>query len=197
MPGKRTDHLLWLGLLLIASSLLGCSSPPPDDQPPTPGEVRKQLAKSLKGQERGNPLVLDDLHEEGEGRYTGTATGNSGGVIYTYAIDAQVDKRWLHYTAKGSTLLGDGPIFSGVVPLPLPPFRERHAELMQWLRAIACVVQGLAVVWAVLGRFGLRRLYSPRMERVLVISAAFNLAFALMWGYEFFWGPIEFDRLVR
>jgi hypothetical protein len=48
------------------------------------------------------------------------------------------------------------------------------------------VVQGLAVVWAVLGRFGYRRLYSPRVERVVILSAAINLGFVLLWGYEFY-----------
>jgi hypothetical protein len=176
---------LWLGVLLVVTaSLGGCLSPPSSDEPPTPGEVRKQLARSLR--ERPESVLLDDLHEEGDGRYTGTAKGNSDGVVYTYRIEAKVDGRWLHYSAKGSTLLGEGNILSGVIQLPVPPFRERHAELMQWLRATAFVVQGLAVVWAALGRFGYRRLYSPRVERVLILSAAVNLGFAMLWGYEFY-----------
>jgi hypothetical protein len=179
MSGNRTDRLIWLGLLIVASSLAGCSSPSPNDLPPTPREVRKQLAKSLTERK----ILLDDFHEEGDGRYSGKAEGDGG---MTYAVKAEVQGRWLHYTASGRTVFGDGPFLSGVLPLPGLPFRERHAELMQWLRAIACVVQGLAVVWAVLGRFGYRRPYSPRLERILVISAAINLGFAIMWGYEFF-----------
>jgi hypothetical protein len=174
---------LRLGLLLAA--LAGCSSPPAGDEPPTPREVRKELTRQLNG--RTEHLELKDLQVDGEGRYTGTAEGNINGAIYTYRIEAEVKDRWLRYSAKGSNmLLGEGPVLSGVVPLPVLSFRERHYELMQWLRAVAFVVQGLAVVWAVLGRFGYRRLYSPRVERVVILSAAINLGFVLLWGYEFY-----------
>jgi hypothetical protein len=183
MPRNRTDCLVWLGLLFVAAPLAGCS-PPPADEPPTPHEVHKRLAQDLA--KREEHLLLEDLHDDGDGRYSGTAKGNSGGVVYTYRIEAKVEARWLHYTARGSTLMGEGPVLSGVIPLPVPSFRERHAELMQWLRAVAFVVQGLAVVWAVLGRFGYRRLYSPRVERVVILSAAINLGFVLLWGYEFY-----------
>jgi hypothetical protein len=183
MSGNRTDRLTWLSLLLVASSLAGCSSPSLNDQPPTLREIRKQLAEGLKRQS----LFLDDLHEDGDGRYTGKSERNVRGVIYVYRIEATVKGRWLRYTATPRTPLPDEEnILGGTLPLPMLPFRERHAELMQWLRAVACVVQGLAVVWAMLGRFGYRRSYSPRLERILVISAAINLGFAIMWGYEFF-----------
>jgi hypothetical protein len=184
MPGNRMVGLLRFVALLVAVSLPGCTPPPPDDEAPTPREVRKKVEQTLK--ERPERVILDRLDDKGEGRYAGTAQANLGGEVYTYTVEVKVEGRWLHYTANGTNRLGEGNVLSGIVRLSVPPFRERHYELMQWLRAIAFVVQGLAVVWAVLGRFGFRRLYSPRVERVLVISAAINLGFAMMWGYEFY-----------
>jgi hypothetical protein len=182
MPAHRTVRLLPLLVLLAASTLAGCS-PAPADELPTFRQVRQAVAAELK--KRPEHLILEDFHEDEKGRYSGTAEANSDGTVYQYKIEASVEGPWLRYKARGSNLLGEGPVLSGAIPAPLPTFRERHYELMQWLRAIAFVVQGLTVVWAVLGRFGLRRLYSPRVERVLVLVAAINLGFAMLWGYEF------------
>jgi hypothetical protein len=180
MLRNRTNRHLRLGLLLVVLSLSGCSFPPPEGDEPTPREVQKQLAQHLKERDH---LLLNDLRSEGEGRYSGIAEGAHG---VTYSVKANTQSRWLWYTADGRTLFSDGPFLRGLIPVPVSPFRDRHPDLMQWLRAIACVVQGLVVVWAVLGRFGYRSLYSPRMERLLVLSAAINLGFAMMFGYEFF-----------
>ncbi len=183
MSANRTHRLIWSAALLVASSVAGCA-PPPGDEPTTPRQVRRELTQEFK--RRDPPLLLEDLRDEGEGHYTGKAEANLGGEIYTYTIAVTVEGRWMRYSAKGSSsLAGEGPVLSGILPVPPPTFRERHFELMQWLRAVAFVVQGLTVVWTVLGRFGLRRLYSTRAERVLVIVAAVNLGFALLWGYEF------------
>ena len=180
MLWNRSDRLSWR-LLLVALPLAGCSSTPPEEAEPTPREVRKELARNLKAREEH--ILLNELHEEGNGKYSGRAEG--AGLVYT--VEAKTEGRWLDYKAVGRAPLGgDVLIVHGNIPLPVPPFRESHAELMQWLRAVACVIQGLAVVWAVLGRFGYRRPYSPRVEKVLVVSAAINLGFALLWGYEFY-----------
>ncbi|HEX5270233.1 MAG TPA: hypothetical protein VFW33_07100 [Gemmataceae bacterium] len=182
MTARRTVRLLQSGLLLAALSLAGCSPPPADEAPPL-RQLRRELAQQLKRQEPS--FILEDLREEGGGRYAGAGEANVGGMVYNFRIEGDVQGRWMHYTATGTSAVGEGQVFSGLMPLPVPTFRESHSELMQWLRAAAFVVQGLAVVWAVLGRFGLRRSYSPRVERVLVVVAAINLGFALLWGYEF------------
>jgi hypothetical protein len=167
--------LLGVGLLLAG----GCSS---GEVEPTPREVEKELARNLK--ERPEHVLLDELHETDPGKYEGRA---ESGADVLYKVEAKlIPGRRLEYSAHGSSLAGEPVILRGTLPLPVPTIWERHRRLTQWLRAGGCVVQGLFVVWVVLGRYGYRRQYSPRVETVLALVAAVNLGFALLWGYQFY-----------
>lgn len=174
--------LVRLGLLLAAWSLAGCSSSPQGAGEPSPREVRRQLAQRLAA----NPehLILSEFHQEGENSYAGKAEGPDG---TTYQLKVTTQGRSMKWRAEGEQRFGksEPPILGGWMTWAEPPFDERYPEAMQWLRAVACVLQSLVVVWAVLGPLGYRRRYSPRAEKILTVLAAVSLGFAMMWGYQF------------
>jgi hypothetical protein len=165
---------LGLSLLLVASSLAGCSSPAPDGEP-RPREVRRSLARLLADSPEHLQLT-SDLRQEGDGGYAAEAKGE-GGVAYR--VTAMAHERRLTYRAEGG-----GRVLSGVAVLPEPSFSDRHPEGMQALRAVALALHAAGVVWPALGAFGLRRRYSSRTETVLALVAALNFGFVLMWGYQ-------------
>jgi hypothetical protein len=166
---------LGLGLLLVASCVVGCSSPAPDGQP-APREVRRGLARLLADSPEHLQLT-SDLRQEGEGRYAGEARGE-GGVAYR--LTAWTEGRQLIYKASGG-----GRELGGRMTLPEPSFDDRHPTAMQALRAVAFALHSAGVVWPVLVAFGLRRRYSPRTEKVLTVVAVLNFGFAVMWAYLF------------
>jgi hypothetical protein len=146
--------------------------------------VRKQLAPRLT--QTDDHLALTELRAEGEGHFTGKARGASG---TTYRVTATAKGRELNYKAEPEGR-PEKPsvIFGGTVVLTEPSFEDRYPQAMQWLRCALCVLHSAGVVWPVLGRFGLRRRYSPRTEKFLTLFAAVNLALAMIWGYEFVTG---------
>jgi hypothetical protein len=178
-------QLIRLAAVVASLAAAGCPSAPPGDGEPSAREVRKQLAPRLT-QTTDDHLTLTELHGEGEGRFTGEARGVSGAV---YRVTATAKGRQLTYQAEAKAVPGKTTqIFRGTLPLPEPSFEDRYPQAMQWLRGALCVLHSAGVVWPVLGRFGLRRRYSPRTEKFLTLFAAVNLALAMIWGYEFVTG---------
>jgi hypothetical protein len=158
-------------LPLLVACLAGCS-PAASDEPP-PRQVRREVARLL---EETQHLRLTDFRQEGEGHYAAEAQGSDGA---SYHVDVTVQGRTLIFKAEGrDRYLG------GRKELPEPPFDEKHPQAMQWLRGLACALQTAGAVWPVLGRFGLRRRYSPRVETALALFAAVNAAFAAWWVYQ-------------
>jgi hypothetical protein len=188
MPRHTTTgqaaRLIRLAALVASLAAAGCPPAPPGNGEPTLREVRKQLAPRLT--QTDDHLTLTELHGEGEGRFSGEARGNSGAV---YRVTATAQGRQLSFQAEAKAVPGKATlIFRGTLPLPEPSFEDRYPLAMQWLRGALCVLHSAGVVWPVLGRFGLRRRYSPRTEKFLTLFAAVNLALAMIWGYEFVTG---------
>ncbi len=184
MPRQRTDRPVWgywrLACLLSACLLLGCSSPPGTAEP-SPHDVERQLREVL---DKEYHLSLTEFRAEGEGHYVGEAKSVSGA---NYRVTATTEGRRLTYQAEEDNLFPTGGpgVLRGSRPLREPSFDERHPEAMQWLRAVACGVHTVGVIWPLLGAFGWRRRYSPRVERALTVFAVVNLGFAFLWGYQF------------
>jgi hypothetical protein len=160
------------GLPVFLAFLAGCSSPQTDE--PTPREVRKHLMQQLES----NSLHLAAFHQEEEGHYLGEASDSKGNK---YRLDVTLEGRAMTWHASQPDV-----ILSGRMTLPEPTFTERHRDLVQGLRAVVCVINSLAVVWALLGPLGFRRRYSPATERIVTIVGAINLGLAMFVGYQFY-----------
>jgi len=172
------------GVLLLMLSPSGCS-PSADDSEPSPREVRKNLAKALAahGEQPADHLTLTDFQPDGEHQYQATAKDSHG---TTYRVKVTTKGRSLRYQAEPDHSDGaPSVILSGSTNCPVPPFDERHPDLMQWLRASLCALHTLGVLWPMMGRFGWRRRYSPTTERFLSVFALVNAGFALLWGYQY------------
>jgi hypothetical protein len=143
--------------------------------------VRRKLEEFLR-RDPQDPLFVDELHQEGEGRYVGKALGKGG---QPYRLEVKTNGRRLTYEAQS-----EDRHLRGMTSWSEPPWYERHVTAWRWISGVALCVHAVGVLWPMLGVFGLRRRYSLRTETILSVVAAANFAFACFWGYQLvtYWG---------